>query len=143
MRKNLSFSLLSSVAVAASDCQWRKNQEKFPPMNAAAFPKTILFEPIKHLNLPNRKCRAYKNSHSFCLNSISLSLNEEIPPNALRRKRDSSWRGGFSLGIDLGFARTGLALSKGFSVRPLGVCLKLYCTFRMTFFYYFFCFPWI
>ncbi|GFY90327.1 polynucleotidyl transferase, ribonuclease H-like superfamily protein [Actinidia rufa] len=45
----------------------------------------------------------------------------EIPPNALRRKRDSNWRGGFSLGVDLGMSRTGLALSKGFSVRPLTV----------------------
>ncbi|KAJ8573335.1 hypothetical protein K7X08_009846 [Anisodus acutangulus] len=46
---------------------------------------------------------------------------EEIPPNALRRKRDSTWRGGFSLGVDLGLARTGLALSKGFNFRPLMV----------------------
>ncbi|GFS35530.1 polynucleotidyl transferase, ribonuclease H-like superfamily protein [Actinidia rufa] len=45
----------------------------------------------------------------------------EIPPNALRRKCDSNWRGGFSLGVDLGMSRTGLALSKGFSVRPLTV----------------------
>ncbi|KAL6538234.1 hypothetical protein OROGR_012222 [Orobanche gracilis] len=49
-----------------------------------------------------------------------LSL-QEIPPNALLRKRDSSWRGGFSLGVDLGMSRTGLALSKGFSIRPLKV----------------------
>lgn len=46
---------------------------------------------------------------------------EEIPPNAVRRKRDSRWRGGFSLGVDLGLARTGLALSKGFNFRPLTV----------------------
>lgn len=46
---------------------------------------------------------------------------EEIPPNALRRKNDPQWRGGFSLGVDLGLSRTGLALSKGFSVRPLMV----------------------
>ncbi|XP_009611426.1 uncharacterized protein LOC107762186 isoform X2 [Nicotiana tabacum] len=44
---------------------------------------------------------------------------EEIPPNAIRRKRDSTWRGGFSLGVDLGLARTGLAISKGFNFRPL------------------------
>ena len=50
---------------------------------------------------------------------------EELPPNALRRKRDPHWRGGFSLGLDLGLARTGLALSKGFSVRPLTVTLTL------------------
>ncbi|KAH0671130.1 hypothetical protein KY289_025623 [Solanum tuberosum] len=36
---------------------------------------------------------------------------EEIPPNAVRRKRDSTWRGCFSLGVDLGVARTGLDLS--------------------------------
>ncbi|XP_065855521.1 uncharacterized protein [Euphorbia lathyris] len=49
-----------------------------------------------------------------------LSINE-IPPNALRRKSDPQWRGGFSLGLDLGLSRTGLALSKGFSFRPLTV----------------------
>ncbi|XP_058086828.1 uncharacterized protein LOC131233951 [Magnolia sinica] len=46
---------------------------------------------------------------------------EEILPNALRRKKDPLWRGGFSLGVDLGMSRTGLALSKGFSPRPLTV----------------------
>ncbi|KAK6142938.1 hypothetical protein DH2020_023286 [Rehmannia glutinosa] len=51
--------------------------------------------------------------------SVSAPWKEQIPPNALRRKRDSSWRGGFSLGVDLGLSRTGLALSKGFSIRPL------------------------
>ncbi|KAK4592959.1 hypothetical protein RGQ29_017194 [Quercus rubra] len=45
----------------------------------------------------------------------------QLPPNALRRKRDPNWRGGFSLGVDLGMSRTGLALSKGFSIRPLTV----------------------
>lgn len=50
----------------------------------------------------------------------ALSL-EEIPPNAVRRKLDSTWRGGFSLGVDLGLSRTGLALSKGYSFRPLTV----------------------
>ncbi|XP_068330418.1 uncharacterized protein [Pyrus communis] len=46
---------------------------------------------------------------------------DEIPPNALRRKRDPQWRGGFSVGVDLGLSRTGLAVSKGFTVRPLTV----------------------
>ncbi|KAG5550550.1 hypothetical protein RHGRI_015495 [Rhododendron griersonianum] len=50
----------------------------------------------------------------------ALSL-EEIPPNALRRERDPNWWGGFSLGVDLGMSRTGLAVSKGFSFRPLTV----------------------
>ncbi|KAJ9680689.1 hypothetical protein PVL29_019877 [Vitis rotundifolia] len=48
----------------------------------------------------------------------AVSLNE-ILPNALRRKHNPQWTGGFSLGVDLGMSRTGLALSKGFSVRPL------------------------
>ncbi|KAF8014383.1 hypothetical protein BT93_H0274 [Corymbia citriodora subsp. variegata] len=42
-----------------------------------------------------------------------------LPSNALRRKTDPKWRGGFSLGIDLGLSRTGVALSKGFCFRPL------------------------
>ncbi|XP_059461957.1 uncharacterized protein LOC132190947 [Corylus avellana] len=50
----------------------------------------------------------------------AISVNE-LPPNALRRKREPKWRGGFSLGVDLGMYRTGLALSKGFSIRPLTV----------------------
>ncbi|KAF3440033.1 hypothetical protein FNV43_RR18311 [Rhamnella rubrinervis] len=49
---------------------------------------------------------------------------DEIPPNAVRRKRNLQWRGGFSIGVDLGMARTGLAVSKGFTFRPLTV-LKL------------------
>ncbi|KAK1273813.1 hypothetical protein QJS04_geneDACA012437 [Acorus gramineus] len=44
-----------------------------------------------------------------------------LPPNALRRKNDPSWRGGFSLAVDLGASRTGLALGKGFVSRPLTV----------------------
>lgn len=44
-----------------------------------------------------------------------------FPPNALRRKTDPKWRGGFSLGLDLGLSRTGVALSKGFCFRPLTV----------------------
>lgn len=61
----------------------------------------------------------------------------ELPPNALRRRADPGWRGGFSMGVDLGGARTGLALSKGFVPRPLTVksaalqpplSLSLYCS---------------
>ncbi|XP_062175260.1 uncharacterized protein LOC133880326 isoform X2 [Alnus glutinosa] len=50
----------------------------------------------------------------------AISVNE-LPPNAFRRKREPKWRGGFSLGVDLGMSRTGLALSKGFNIRPLSV----------------------
>ncbi|THG18689.1 hypothetical protein TEA_022498 [Camellia sinensis var. sinensis] len=53
--------------------------------------------------------------------TIRALSSEEIPPNALRWKRDPTWRGGFSLRVDLGMSRTGLALSKGFSIRPLTV----------------------
>ncbi|KAK6120569.1 hypothetical protein DH2020_045700 [Rehmannia glutinosa] len=67
-------------------------------------------------SLPRRTQLSIKAS-----SSASAPWEEQIPPNALRRKRDSSWRGGFSLGVDLGLSRTGLALSKGFSIRPLTV----------------------
>ncbi|KAH1073432.1 hypothetical protein J1N35_025760 [Gossypium stocksii] len=53
-------------------------------------------------------------------NALSSSL-QEFPPNALRRKTNPQCTVGFSLGVDLGSSRTGLALSKGFSVRPLTV----------------------
>ncbi|GAA0165395.1 RNA processing factor [Lithospermum erythrorhizon] len=51
----------------------------------------------------------------------SCKMDSEIPPNAMRRKIDPNWRGGFSLGVDLGMSRTGLAISKGYSIRPLTV----------------------
>lgn len=79
------------------------------------------------------------------INNFSL---QEIPPNALLRKRDSSWRGGFSLGVDLGMSRTGLALSKGFSIRPLKVfdeftftysCEYLYISMHLAFVCVFIC----
>ncbi|XVF33544.1 hypothetical protein REPUB_Repub17cG0177600 [Reevesia pubescens] len=60
----------------------------------------------------------------YKLKTRALSSVQEFPSNALRRKSNPQWRGGFSLGVDLGLSRTGLALSKGFSVRPLTV-LKL------------------
>ncbi|KAF7154784.1 hypothetical protein RHSIM_Rhsim01G0151400 [Rhododendron simsii] len=46
---------------------------------------------------------------------------EETPPNALRWDRNPNWWSGFSLGVDLGISRTGLAVTKGFSFRPLTV----------------------
>ncbi|KAL6125932.1 hypothetical protein ACLB2K_073983 [Fragaria x ananassa] len=82
--------------------------------------------PIKNAALPSLKTtptppqlsltQTRKPRHA--IRAVSI---DEIPPNALRRKRDSNWRGGFSVGVDLGLSRTGLALSKGFSVRPLTV----------------------
>ncbi|PWA87053.1 pre-16S rRNA nuclease, Ribonuclease H-like domain protein [Artemisia annua] len=56
------------------------------------------------------------------VSKISSSVKEDpFPSNAMRRKMDSRWMGGFSLGIDLGLSRTGLAISKGFIVKPLKV----------------------
>lgn len=70
-----------------------------------------------HPNSPSKSLRM-----RFSKIRADVSLEEyPFPPNAMRRKLDSSWMGGFSLGIDLGLSRTGLALSKGFSVRPLKV----------------------
>ncbi|PIA50173.1 hypothetical protein AQUCO_01300722v1 [Aquilegia coerulea] len=63
---------------------------------------------------------ALRNKDSYLYRTRALSI-DEIPPNALRRKQNPSWRGGFSLGIDLGNSRTGVALSKGYSIRPLTV----------------------
>ncbi|KAI4356729.1 hypothetical protein L6164_000724 [Bauhinia variegata] len=62
----------------------------------------------------------FQNGKFTCNRTRAITL-DELPPNAIRRKRDPQWRGGFSLGLDLGLARTGVALSKGFSVRPLTV----------------------
>ncbi|GKV16850.1 hypothetical protein SLEP1_g27425 [Rubroshorea leprosula] len=78
-----------------------------------------IYSPAKFFSIPttlnhNRKSRL----------RATLSFVEEFPPNANRRQSDPQWKGGFSLGIDLGLSRTGLALSKGFSFRPLTV-LKL------------------
>ncbi|XP_050282200.1 uncharacterized protein LOC126723029 isoform X2 [Quercus robur] len=79
------------------------NSTTHKPVNTAA-----------SLPLSSTKTRNYTPT----LREISL---QQLPPNALRRKRDPNWRGGFSLGVDLGMSRTGLALSKGFSIRPLTV----------------------
>lgn len=69
----------------------------------------------------------HKQMQKLAVRKIRAAMTfEEIPPNALRRKRDPLWRGGFSLGVDLGMSRTGLALSKGFSIRPLTVTPSLY-----------------
>ncbi|XP_074272965.1 uncharacterized protein LOC141596655 isoform X1 [Silene latifolia] len=84
------------------------NSFTFPPKFNQKIPKNIL---ISHNH----------NHHGTKMMKTLVPLQGEIPPNALRRKQDPLWRGGFSLGVDLGLSRTGLALSKGFSVRPLTV----------------------
>ncbi|KAK1424946.1 hypothetical protein QVD17_20287 [Tagetes erecta] len=75
---------------------------------------------LSSTNLPN----THSTSPKMYIPKIrsQMSLEEHpFPPNALRRKLDSSWIGGFSLGIDLGLSRTGVAVSKGFTIRPLKV----------------------
>lgn len=64
----------------------------------------------------------------------AATSTDEIPPNAVRRKTDSNWRGGFSLGVDLGLSKTGIALSKGYTFRPLTVTSEsLYlCAFTLS-----------
>lgn len=75
------------------------------------------------VSLPPVTFRPARNSPRLTTKTLAIRAVsvEEIPPNAVRRKLDSTWRGGFSLGVDLGLARTGLALSKGFNFRPLTV----------------------
>ncbi|CAH9074314.1 unnamed protein product [Cuscuta europaea] len=71
------------------------------------------------------KCNTYLN----CIRSTSQSTPvklavsvDEIPPNSMRQASEPRWSStGFSLGVDLGLSRTGLAISKGFSFRPLMV----------------------
>ncbi|WJX49403.1 hypothetical protein P8452_35842 [Trifolium repens] len=89
-------------------------------------PPHNLFHSYSPSNLTKNQSFAKLNSthntknHNGIVSSTIITL-EELPPNALRRKKEEEWIGGFSLGVDLGMARTGLALSKGYSVRPLTV----------------------
>ncbi|XP_048335154.2 uncharacterized protein LOC107424184 isoform X2 [Ziziphus jujuba] len=76
---------------------------------------------VKQLQIASVSLKLSSNNNNNKIGALSI---DEIPPNAVRRKRDPQWRGGFSIGVDLGMSRTGLALSKGFSFRPLTV-LKL------------------
>ncbi|MED6107395.1 hypothetical protein PIB30_013508 [Stylosanthes scabra] len=93
----------------------------------------FLFEPIHKPFLLNPPPSSSSKTQSFQQHRVwsttitikgaitELGGELQLPPNAVQRKRDPQWRGGFSLGIDLGMARTGLALTKGFNIRPLTV----------------------
>ncbi|RHN74633.1 putative pre-16S rRNA nuclease, ribonuclease H-like domain-containing protein [Medicago truncatula] len=88
-----------------------------------------LVQPVPPLKLfhsfqPSNHAKIQSLSKLNSTQNLKTLTLEELPPNALRRKKDAEWRGGFSLGVDLGMARTGIALSKGFTFRPLTV-LKL------------------
>ena len=93
-----------------------------------------------NLLFPNFTTFLQLDSDKPCRRRLRALLSiPEIPPNALRRKNDPLWRGGFSLGVDLGLSRSGVALSKGFTVRPLTVLppyiLSIFCLFEDLEFY--------
>lgn len=81
----------------------------------------ISFGTPKYVNTPLVPRLSPIRPRSFSLTMRAKASIDEIPPNAVRRKIDRNWRGGFSLGVDLGLSRTGIALSKGYTVRPLTV----------------------
>ncbi|CAA7029066.1 unnamed protein product [Microthlaspi erraticum] len=81
----------------------------------------IPFGTPKYVNTPLVLCLTPVRSRNYPLALRAATSIDEIPPNAVRRKIDPNWRGGFSLGVDLGLSRTGIALSKGYTVKPLTV----------------------
>lgn len=91
-----------------------------PEMQIQRPPAIFALPKVK--NAPASLPLSSAQTRNYGARTRAISVNE-IPPNALRRKRDPKWRGGFSLGVDLGMSRTGLALSKGFSIRPLTVII--------------------
>ena len=97
---------------------WWQQQRALPTRTPFFFPRHNPKNAPFSLQFFEAQNRKYKHGR------LRASLIDEIPPNALRRKRDPNWGGGFSLGVDLGMSRTGVALSKGFSVRPLTVILS-------------------
>lgn len=86
----------------------------------------ISFGTPKYVNTPLVTRLAPIKSRNYRLTLRATTSIDEIPPNAVRRKIDRNWRGGFSLGVDLGLSRTGIALSKGYTVRPLTVTFEFF-----------------
>ncbi|CAL4923763.1 unnamed protein product [Urochloa decumbens] len=91
---------------------------------AAAFSSST----SQQIPLPRRQriARAIRASPAPGRSEGASELPAPLLPNARRRGRDPLWYGGgFSLGVDLGNARTGLAVGRGITLpRPLTV-LKL------------------
>jgi len=107
-------------------------------------PPLKLFHSFPPSNSNHAKIQSLSKLNSTHNLKTALTL-EELPPNALRRKKDANWRGGFSLGVDLGMARTGIALSKGFTFRPLTVTFSafsfdfpMFCCFAVLFVFFIF-----
>ncbi|KAF8697890.1 hypothetical protein HU200_035384 [Digitaria exilis] len=83
--------------------------------------------PTQRAPFPRRRAAgAIRASPSSGRSEGAGELPAPLLPNARRRGRDPLWNGGgFSLGVDLGDARTGLAVGRGITLpRPLTV-LKL------------------
>ena len=96
--------------------------------------------PIASLQTPCKTFNSFKQNFHGVRLKASASLTNEIPPNALRKKQDPLFRGGFSLGVDLGLSHTGVALSKGFTFRPLTVKpIFLFVKIQILFSGYFIC----
>ncbi|CAN6907975.1 unnamed protein product, partial [Brassica oleracea] len=82
---------------------------------------SISFRTQKDVNTPLLPRLSPTKTRNYPLPLRVATSTDEIPPNAVRRKTDINWRGGFSLGVDLGLSKTGIALSKGYTFRPLTV----------------------
>ena len=54
----------------------------------------------KHVNTPASLPLSSTKTCNYTRGLRAISL-QQLPPNALSRKRDPNWRGGFSLGVDL------------------------------------------
>lgn len=92
-----------------------RSLQYFPSVSISFRTQKDVNTPLIPLLSPISKTR----NHPLPLRAATSTA--EIPPNAVRRKTDSNWRGGFSLGVDLGLSKTGIALSKGYTFRPLTV----------------------
>ncbi|KAG0457162.1 hypothetical protein HPP92_022319 [Vanilla planifolia] len=96
-----------------------------PAKSAALYPSNLSFITdlrVKHALGPcstvARRLRVFSTSSTMA----NTGGGGEILPNALRRRIYPCWGGGFfSLGIDVGTSRTGVAIGKGFAPRPLTV----------------------
>ncbi|KAG0457170.1 hypothetical protein HPP92_022327 [Vanilla planifolia] len=96
-----------------------------PAKSAALYPSNLSIITdlrLKHALGPSstvaRRLRVFSTSSTMA----TTGGGGEILPNALRRRIYPCWGSGFfSLGIDVGTSRTGVAIGKGFAPRPLTV----------------------
>ncbi|KAI3841432.1 hypothetical protein MKW92_010763 [Papaver armeniacum] len=103
--------MLQQLPISLSVPKPSSSSLHFLPINKKTKSSPIIIPSIKNGRRLSNSIRAL----------VSLDDNTLIPSNAQRHKIDPKWRGGFSCGVDLGMSRTGIALSKGFTIRPLAV----------------------